>query len=83
MMKKTEDQPVPFDEAIAQLEKIVQNLESEQLPLEDLLALYQQGAALADQCALRLNEARMRMETIHSAAADAGSEPETQAEDPI
>ena len=80
MMKKTEDQPVPFDEAIAQLEKIIQKLESEQLPLEDLLTLYQQGAALADQCALRLNEARVRMETIHSAAADAGSEPETQPE---
>ncbi|HXR07488.1 MAG TPA: exodeoxyribonuclease VII small subunit, partial [Candidatus Acidoferrum sp.] len=43
-------QKLPFEEALQRLEAIVEALEAQDLPLESLLARYQEGAALAQLC---------------------------------
>lgn len=50
-----------YEEAYQQLEKILQALESGDLPLEESLKLYELGAALAAFCARKLDEAELRV----------------------
>lgn len=42
--------PATYEAALAELEGLVQNLESGQVPLDELLAGYQRGAALLALC---------------------------------
>lgn len=53
-----------FEEALAGLESIVEAMEHEQLPLEDLVAYYEKGSALLDRCESILQSARGRIELI-------------------
>ena len=53
-----------FEEALANLEAIVEAMEHEQLPLEDLVAHYEQGSALLNRCESILQSARGRIELI-------------------
>ncbi|HWU49996.1 MAG TPA: exodeoxyribonuclease VII small subunit [Asticcacaulis sp.] len=53
-----------FEAALAQLEKIVAELESGQAPLEKSLELYQKGAELKALCEARLEAARLQVEKI-------------------
>jgi exodeoxyribonuclease VII small subunit len=53
-----------FEEALAALETIVEAMENEQLPLEDLVAQYEQGSMLLERCESVLNSARQRIELI-------------------
>jgi exodeoxyribonuclease VII small subunit len=46
--------PVPYEQALAELESLVQAMESGKMPLDQLLAGYQRGAALLQQCRARL-----------------------------
>ena len=53
-----------FEQALAELEKIVAELESGQAPLEQSIAMYERGAALKALCETRLEAARLRVERI-------------------
>ena len=53
-----------FEAALAELERIVGQLESGQAPLEKSIALYERGAALKAHCEQRLEAARLRVEKI-------------------
>jgi exodeoxyribonuclease VII small subunit len=53
-----------FEQALAQLEKIVAELESGQAPLEQAIEMYERGAALKAHCEKRLEAARLRVEKI-------------------
>ncbi len=53
-----------FEDALAQLEKIVSELESGRAPLEKSIELYERGAALKAHCEKRLEAARLRVEKI-------------------
>jgi exodeoxyribonuclease VII small subunit len=53
-----------FEEALAELEQIVSRLEADQLALEDSLALFERGQALAAACSRRLDEAELKIEQI-------------------
>lgn len=53
-----------FEEALAGLEEIVNAMEHEQLPLEDLVSHYERGAALLGRCESLLKSARGRIELI-------------------
>lgn len=48
------DQPPSYEAALAELERLVEQMESGQLPLEQLLAAYQRGAELLNFCRDRL-----------------------------
>lgn len=53
-----------FEDALAGLESIVESMEHEQLPLEELVAYYEKGSALLDRCESVLQSARSRIELI-------------------
>ena len=53
-----------FEQALAELEAIVQKLESGQAPLEESIAMYERGATLKAHCEARLEAARLRVEKI-------------------
>ena len=48
-----------YDEAFAQLEAILASLEEGDLPLEQTLALYEEGAKLAAYCAAQTRGSRI------------------------
>jgi len=53
-----------FEQALAELERIVGQLESGQAPLEQSIEMYERGAALKAHCEKRLEAARLRVEKI-------------------
>ena len=53
-----------FEQALAELEKIVSELESGQAPLERSIEVYERGAALKAHCESKLEAARLRVEKI-------------------
>lgn len=53
-----------FEDALQRLEQIVQKLESGQAPLEESIALYEEGARLKAHCETRLKTAQLRVEKI-------------------
>jgi exodeoxyribonuclease VII small subunit len=58
------EEPTSFEEALASLETIVEAMEHEQLPLEDLVAHYEKGSTLLNRCESILQSARSRIELI-------------------
>ena len=64
-----------FEKAFQQLEKIVQRLESENLPLDESLQLFEEGIRLSRFCHQRLEEVEKKIETI---LADAKGQPITE-----
>jgi len=64
-----------FGEAMAKLEQLVHRLENEgDMGLEQALALYEQGAALATDCQQRLASAKLRVAEIQMPAAPSSGE---------
>jgi exodeoxyribonuclease VII small subunit len=53
-----------FEQALTGLEAIVNAMENEQLPLEDLVSHYEKGSALLTRCESVLQSARGRIELI-------------------
>jgi exodeoxyribonuclease VII small subunit len=64
--------PNEFEKAFQQLEKIVQRLEGEELPLDDSLQLFEEGIRLSRFCHQRLEEVEKKIELI---LADAKGQP--------
>ena len=60
---------VPFEEALKKLEAIVEAMESEELPLETLLAKYEEGTRLAQVCQAKLAEAELKIQQLEKNAA--------------
>lgn len=56
-----------FEEAMAELEKVVTQLERGDVALEQSIALYERGAALKALCAKKLQEAEEKVELIRAA----------------
>lgn len=59
---------MPFEEALQKLEGIVENLESDDLPLEALLAKYEEGTRLAKICQEKLAEAELKISQLEKTA---------------
>ena len=53
-----------FEQALAELETIVSELESGQAPLERSVQIYERGAALKAHCEARLAAARLQVDKI-------------------
>lgn len=60
---------LPFEKALGKLEAIVESMEGDDLPLEDLLARYEEGTRLARLCQSRLAEAEVKIQQLEKSAA--------------
>ena len=60
---------LPYEEALRRLESVVQAMEADDLPLEGLLARYEEGVKLVDICQTRLAAAEVRLEQLERTAA--------------
>lgn len=60
----TEISEMTFEAAMAELEKVVRDLEQGNVSLEDSIRLYERGARLRAHCDARLRAAEERVEKI-------------------
>lgn len=66
-MPKKSPPPNPeltFEQAFAQLEEIVERLESSELTLDESVALFERGQVLAAQCAKLLEAAELKVKQL-------------------
>ena len=68
-----------FETAIGRLEGLVEEMESQDLPLERLIVNYEEGIKLVKVCQQKLSEAEKKIEIIQK---QAGSEPALKPFDP-
>jgi exodeoxyribonuclease VII small subunit len=59
----------PFEEALQNLEAVVEAMEADDLPLETLLAKYEEGAKLVKICQEKLAEAELKIQQLEKTAA--------------
>jgi exodeoxyribonuclease VII small subunit len=64
-----------FEEALAELEGIVRQLEAGEVELEKSIAIYERGAALKAHCDARLKSAELKVEQIVQGANGPATEP--------
>ena len=57
-------QQTTFEQALSELEQVVQKLEKGELPLEESLRLYEDGIRLSRLCHTKLEEAEGRIEVL-------------------
>ena len=62
--KETGGELLKFETALEKLEKIVGEMESGDLPLDDILKKYEEGSALVGYCSRKLSEAEKRIEIL-------------------
>ena len=60
---------VPFEEAMQQLETIVETMESGELPLEALMTQFEEGTRLAKICQAKLAQAETKIQLLEKNAA--------------
>ncbi|HPF23766.1 MAG: exodeoxyribonuclease VII small subunit [Hyphomonas sp.] len=77
-MADTKEKPVDkmsFEEALAELEGIVRQLEAGEVELEKSIAIYERGAKLKAHCESRLKAAELKVEQIVQGAGGTATEP--------
>lgn len=62
---------ISFEQAMAELESVVERLEAGQAPLEESLSLYERGVQLVRLCNQRLDSAEQRVSTVQLDGTDA------------
>jgi exodeoxyribonuclease VII small subunit len=70
-------EPLPdFEQALSELETLVQKLETGDVPLEDALKTFERGVALTRQCQTALRTAQQKVEVLlaQSGKNDSGEE---------
>ena len=63
--KATKKQELRFEEAMENLESIIDRMETERIPLDDLLKEYEEGTKLLKLCRDRIENARARIDQIN------------------
>ena len=66
---KAEQPEMPFEEAMQKLESIVDAMESGELPLESLMAKFEEGTRLAKICQTKLAQAEVKVQQLEKNAA--------------
>ena len=54
----------PFEQCLERLEALVSQLETGELPLEEALAVFEEGVGLSRRCAALLEDAERRIEVL-------------------
>ena len=83
-MTETSDPPIErltFDEALAELQRTVAELEAGGQALERSIALYERGVALHERCASLLAEAELKVQQLVTRAGGALSTIDVRPED--
>ena len=57
-----------FEEAMKELERLVDSLDKGDVSLDEAIAAYDRGSQLKDHCQKKLNEAKMKVETIQASS---------------
>jgi exodeoxyribonuclease VII small subunit len=65
-----------YEQAMAEMEGIIQKMEGEQLTLEEALALFERGQALARRCADLLSQAELKVRQLTGQEIDSLQEEE-------
>jgi len=55
-----------FEDAMKELEKLVDSLDKGDVSLDQAITAYDRGSKLKEYCEKKLNEAKMKIETIQS-----------------
>ena len=55
-----------FEDAMKELEKLVDSLDKGDVSLDEAIAAYDRGSQLKEYCEKKLNEAKMKIETIQT-----------------
>ena len=63
-MSDTPVEEMSFEQAMAELEQVVGQLERGEVPLEQSIALYERGAALKARCEKKLKDAEEKVAQI-------------------
>jgi exodeoxyribonuclease VII small subunit len=79
-MSKTTSEPTPnpgptFEAGLQQLENIVKEMETGELPLERAIALFEHGMKLSEACRKQLEEAETRVEILTRRAGEMQPQP--------
>lgn len=59
---------INYEKAIARLEEITDKLENGNLPLEEMMKLYEEGTNLASKCSKILDEAQLKITELSAGA---------------
>jgi exodeoxyribonuclease VII small subunit len=62
--RKKEGVPGTFEEAMRRLEKIVEELENGDVPLEQAMELYEEGITVSKICAEKLTKAELTLKRL-------------------
>ena len=74
-MATQKDEQLSFEEALDQLETLVESMEQGDLSLEDSLNAFEQGVALSRSCESALKAAEQKVEILSRSSLDAETEP--------
>ncbi len=74
-MSEQDTPDIPFEEALSQLEALVERMESGELSLEESLASFEQGVALTRRCQQALDQAEQKVKILVGEGEDAATEP--------
>ena len=84
MAKKQQSPPKSFEEALAELEKILHEIESGEAGLEESLVKYERGNFLIQHCRGILNTAEKQIEILSKGAdGELKSEPLDEPDSPV
>jgi len=70
-----DEAPLSFEAGLQQLESIVKEMESGDLPLERALELFERGTKLSETCRKQLEEAETRVEILMKRAGEMQPQP--------
>ena len=59
-----DEKPLKFEEALARLERLVAEMESGKLPLDEMVSRFEEGRRLSEACAKELDAIKLRIEKV-------------------
>ena len=77
----TKATPFVFETAVAELDQLVQKMESGELSLEDSLQAFEQGVKLTSQCQQALSSAEQRVQLLLDQNGQSVAQPFTGADE--
>ena len=69
MAKKAGEKPQSFESRMHRLEEIVEALESGEKPLDDIVAMFEEGIRLSSECLEYLGKTELRLKKLSRDAA--------------